>query len=571
MTAFDGTEMLLKAEGLTKRFGSLTALEDVSLDIAPGERHALVGENGAGKSTLVKTLFGLLTPDSGTITWQGKPLMLRSPAQARALGIGMVHQHFSIFDALSVAENIALALPEIPLADIDEQVRDLSETYGLRIDPSRGAHSLSAGAKQRVEIIRCLMQDPRLLILDEPTSVLTPQEAETLFHALRLLTDRGCAILYITHRLGEVATLCEEATVLRRGRVVGNCDPRETPTARIAEMMVGSKIAPLQRPQKPEGDGPLRLRLHSLSVPKEKTGGRALRDLYLKVHGYEIVGIAGVAGEGQNELMAAITGEITLPLLKGTVEINGKRIAHRGVTERRRMGAAFVPEDRTGHAAVPAMDLADNLLLTRHAESAFSRRGLLDRIKAREWVGRVRDAFDVRIPGERPPAASLSGGNLQKFIMGREILRAPKVLVVNQPTWGVDAAAAQRIRQGLIDLAAEGAGVLVISQDLDELFALCDRIAVMHRGRLTPARPVEWLDAEAVGLMMSGETPDLSKIAAARSAERAMAEAERVRVLAEAQAATEQAAEDEAAYPPEQPPDELADEPETGAEAGRAP
>ncbi|MEM6422209.1 MAG: ABC transporter ATP-binding protein, partial [Pseudomonadota bacterium] len=466
MSGFDDTAMLLSARGITKRFGDFTALDDVSLEIAPGERHALVGENGAGKSTLVKIIYGLLAPDHGSLSWQGRPLRLRNPAEARERGIGMVHQHFSIFDALTVAENIALALPTLPLDEIAERVAKMSERYGLRIDPERPAHGLSAGAKQRVEIIRCLLQEPRLLILDEPTSVLTPQEAETLFEALRLLSSRGCALLYITHRLAEVEALCEEATVLRRGRVAGNCDPRETPAARIAEMMVGERIQTVTRAPASPGKGTLRLHVHSLSLPAEHTGGRALRDIHLKVHGYEIVGIAGIAGEGQNELMAALTGERTLPMLKGAIEINGKRLAHRGPVSRRAQGAAFVPEDRTGHAAVPQMDLADNLLLTRHAEQGFSLRGFLSRGRARRWVDKVRETFDVRASTDAPLAGSLSGGNLQKFIMGREILRAPKLLVVNQPTWGVDAAAAARIRQALLDLAAEGAGVLVISQDL---------------------------------------------------------------------------------------------------------
>ncbi|MEL6266230.1 MAG: ATP-binding cassette domain-containing protein, partial [Pseudomonadota bacterium] len=370
-------------------------------------------------------------------------------------------------------------------------------------------HRLSAGERQRVEIVRCLLQNPRLLILDEPTSVLTPQEAEVLFTALEALSEQGCALLYITHRLGEVARLCQRATVLRRGRLVGQCDPAGTPAGRIAEMMVGDSIAPLKRPAKPEGDGNNRLRLRALSMKPEQTGGQRLDNLYLSVHGYEIVGIAGVAGEGQNELVAALTGETLLPLLKGAIEINGKRVAHRDPVTRRRAGGAVVPEDRLGHATVPAMGLDENVMLTHHGEPRMARRGFLDMAAATAWVERIRETFDVRAASDTPLAASLSGGNLQKFIMGREILRQPKLLVVNQPTWGVDAAAAARIRQALIDLAARGAGVLVVSQDLDELFAISDRIAVMHRGKLTPARPVSRLTPELVGLMMAGESPHI--------------------------------------------------------------
>ncbi|MEO1467549.1 MAG: ATP-binding cassette domain-containing protein, partial [Pseudomonadota bacterium] len=249
------SEVLLDARGLTKRFGDFTALDDVSLRLAPGERHALVGENGAGKSTLVKILYGLLAPDAGEVVWQGAPVRLASPAEARAEGIGMVFQHFSLFEALSVTENVAIALPKMRLGGLAEKIEDVSRALGLPLDPEKPVHRLSAGERQRVEIVRCLLQNPRLLILDEPTSVLTPQEAEVLFTALEALSEQGCALLYITHRLGEVARLCQRATVLRRGRLVGQCDPAGTPAGRIAEMMVGDSIAPLKRPAKPEGDG----------------------------------------------------------------------------------------------------------------------------------------------------------------------------------------------------------------------------------------------------------------------------------------------------------------------------
>ncbi|MEM9781870.1 MAG: ABC transporter ATP-binding protein, partial [Pseudomonadota bacterium] len=495
---------LLEVEGLTKRFGDFTALDSVSLELAAGERHALVGENGAGKSTLVKMLYGLLAPDGGSIRWQGRALRLANPAQARAAGIGMVFQHFSLFEALTVTENIAIALPQLSLGGLAERIDQVSRTVGLALDPDRRVHSLSAGQRQRVEVVRCLLQDPKLLILDEPTSVLTPQEADTLFEAVRRLSDGGCAVLYITHRLAEVTALCDRATVLRRGRMIGHCDPRTTPAGDIAEMMVGTKIAPIARAAPEPGEPKSRLRLRALSLSARETGGRRLKDIYLEVKSHEIVGIAGVAGEGQNELVRALTGEIRLPLLKGAIEINGKRAAHRDPASRRRLGAGFVPEDRSHHATVPAMGLDENVMLSHHGEPRMVRAGFLNMAGARAWVERIRDTFDVRASSETPAAASLSGGNLQKFIMGREILRQPRLLVVDQPTWGVDAAAAARIRQAIVDLADDGAGVLLISQDLDELFALSDRIAVMYRGRLTPARPTERLNARLVGLMMAG-------------------------------------------------------------------
>ncbi|MGF1552567.1 MAG: ABC transporter ATP-binding protein [Paracoccaceae bacterium] len=500
---------LVEVRGLTKRFGDTAALDGVDLAIAPAERHALVGENGAGKSTLVKALYGLIAPDEGAILWNGVPVRLASPAEARARGIGMVFQHFSTFDALSVAENVALAAPGLSLSGLAERIETISKAIGLPLDPDRPVHALSAGEKQRVEIVRALLQEPKLLILDEPTSVLTPAEAEVLFDALVALSGQGTAVLYISHRLGEIAALCERATVLRRGRVVETCDPRETPPARLAESMVGERVGAVERREPP----PIaearyaKLRVNGLGLSERETGGRALADIHLRVEGGEIVGIAGLAGEGQAELMAALIGETRLPLLKGAIEIEGRRMAHRGPSARRRQGAAFVPEDRGGHGAVPSMGLADNVMLTHHSLGRMAPRGWLRRGLARGWVERIRSAFDVRHGAGEPAAAALSGGNLQKFLVGREILRGPTLLVIDQPTWGVDAQAAQRIRQALVDLAAEGAGVLVISQDHDELFAIADRIAVMYRGRLSPARPVDQLDARGVGLMMAGEHP----------------------------------------------------------------
>ncbi|MEM7497255.1 MAG: ABC transporter ATP-binding protein [Pseudomonadota bacterium] len=508
---------LIEARGLTKRFGDFTALEDVTLAIRPGERHALVGENGAGKSTLVKLLYGLLAPDAGTLHWEGAPVRIASPAAARRLGIGMVFQHFSVFEALTVAENVALALPGERLGGLPARIEAVADTYGLPIDPYRSVHTLSAGAKQRVEIIRALLQKPRLLIMDEPTSVLTPQEAETLFKALRRLSASGVAVLYISHKLQEVADLCEAGTVLRRGRVVGRPDPRIAEPGEIAAMMVGERVRSVEKPEPPEAQGAVRLLVSSLNTPAlggdrgtagggEGRGGRPLKNVNLVVRDFEVVGIAGVAGEGQDELMAALTGE-TLCDYKGTIELNGRRLAHKGPVARRKAGCGFVVEDRLGHGAVPGMTLWENVVLTQHAEREYTRNGIVNRAAAEHRVARIRETFDVRASSAEPLAGALSGGNLQKFVVGREIQRRPRLLILNQPTWGVDAAAARTIRQAILDLAASGGAVLVISQDLDELFELCGKIGVIHRGRLTPLRPVERLDAETLGLLMAGKKP----------------------------------------------------------------
>jgi simple sugar transport system ATP-binding protein len=505
VTAAPPPPPLLEVRAATKAFGATVANRDVSLAVRAGERHALLGENGAGKSTLVKMIYGVLQPDSGAILWEGRPVRIQGPAAARALGIGMVFQHFMVFDALTVAENVALALPPEPLRRLSARIAEVSAAYGLAIDPARAMHTLSVGEKQRVEILRCLLQSPRLLIMDEPTSVLTPQEAEALFAVLRRLSAEGCAILYISHRLEEVRGLCEAATILRRGEVVASLDPRAVSAREMAERMVGEGVAWVERRAAPRV-GPVRLTLDRLTTEPSAEFGMALRDVSLTVHGGEIVGVAGVAGEGQAELMAALTGEAPAPRADA-VRIDGAYVGREGPTARRLRGAAFAVEERNGHAAVGEMGLAENVALTHHAAERVARRGWIDRRAAGAWAERVRAAFDVRSGGPKAQAGSLSGGNLQKFVIGREILREPGVLVVNQPTWGVDAAASAAIRRGLMELAGRGAAVVVISQDLDELFEVADRIAVIHKGRLSPAHPVAGLTPERVGLLMGGLAP----------------------------------------------------------------
>ena len=500
------TPPLLEARAVTKTFGDFAAVRDVSLAVMPGQRHALLGENGAGKSTLVKMIYGALAPTSGDFLWNGRPMRVAAPAQARALGVGMVHQHFSVFEALSVAENVALALPRAPLRRLSADIAATSEAYGLAIDPARPMHALSVGEKQRVEIIRCLLQKPKLLIMDEPTSVLTPQEAEALFAVLRRLSDEGCAVLYISHRLEEVRSLCDAATILRRGEVVDRCDPRAVSAGALAETMVGASVGAVAR--SPAGAlGAPRLALRGLDLPSLDPLGVALRGIDLTVHAGEVVGVAGVAGEGQAELFAALSGEALAPDA-AMVAIDGAAAGRDGPTARRARGAAFAPEERNGHGAVGEMDLADNVILTHHGAEGLARGGWIAPAAAARWSQTVRDAFDVRASAERPLARSLSGGNLQKFVIGREILRKPGVLVVNQPTWGVDAGAAVAIRRALIARAREGGAVLAISQDLDEIFQISDRIAVIHRGRLSPAFPAEQMSPERIGLLMGGAHPE---------------------------------------------------------------
>jgi len=484
------TAPLLVLDGVSKAFGPVRAVDTVSLALHPGEKHALLGENGAGKSTLVKMIYGVLQPDAGTIRLDERPVRIGSPLAARGHGIGMVFQHFSTFEALTVAENLAVVLPDRSLRSIRRDVRRIGDEYGLAIEPNRRLGTLSAGERQRVEIIRCLLQDPRLLIMDEPTSVLTPQEAAALFVVLDRLAAQGCAILYISHRLDDVRALCTGATVMRRGRVVATCDPRRETAASLAEMMIGSTV---ERPRKPATMvGKARLEVEDLRVISDTA--LELDGITFSARAGEILGIAGVAGEGQSELFAALSGEHP-PGWDECIRVDGRPVGTADPTRRRRAGMAFAPERRVGHSAIGDMRLSENFRLTHHA-TGVSRKG----------AALVRDTYDVRAEGKDPFAAALSGGNLQKFVIGREIAREPGVLIVEQPTWGVDAGAAATIHEALMALAMRGAAIVVISQDLDEIFALCDRVAVLHRGTLSPPRVTREVTAEDLGLLMGGAT-----------------------------------------------------------------
>lgn len=504
-----GQTLLLEARAITKIFGDLKANDSVDFSIAKGEIHALLGENGAGKSTLVKMLFGSLQPNSGQIFWNGQPVVIHSPSDARRLGIGMVFQHFSLFEALSVAENIALSFEtSSSRREIAQQARDLSQEYGLPLDPDAIVGDLSVGERQRIEIIRCLMQNPDLIILDEPTSVLTPQEADTLFETLYRLRDEGRSILYISHRLEEVQRLCSAATIMRRGVVVDACDPREETAGSLASKMVGADIGEVVHRNNPSG-GDVVLRIRDLSTKPTNPFAVALKNVSLDVAAGEVVGIAGIAGNGQGELFGAISGEDPIASDVESIAIDGVAVGGKNISGRRNLNVAFVPEERNGHAAVGGMRLSENVLLARHASDRKSflqyGLGIVNRGALADVAARVNERMDVRKSGEDPVAASLSGGNLQKFVMGRELDRAPRLLIVNQPTWGVDAGAAAAIRQAMIDLAASGSAVLMISQDLDEIFEVADTVAVMADGRLSEIHPIAEMSRERIGLMMSGQ------------------------------------------------------------------
>ena len=495
----------LALHGISKGYPAVVANDAIDLAVMPGEIHAVLGENGAGKSTLMKIIYGVTRLDAGRIEWEGRPVEIHSPAQARKLGIGMVFQHFALFDTLTVAENIALALDErIAPAQLAPRIRAMAEEYGLPLDPARLVHGMSVGERQRVEIVRCLLQSPRLLIMDEPTSVLTPDAVQALFAALRRLAREGCSILYISHKLDEIRVLCERATVLRGGRVAGRAQPREESAHSLAALMIGSALPECHL--EPQTPGEPKLQVSHLTVASPDPFGTHLKDISLTVHAGEIVGIAGVSGNGQQELLRTLSGEAhhSQP---GAVLIDGIDVTNMDAAARRALGLRFVPEERLGRGAVPELALTDNALLTGHA-AGMVKGGLIDRAAVAAFARAVIDRFQVKCGGVRSAASSLSGGNLQKFIVGREMALAPKVMLLAQPTWGVDVGAAMLIRQAIIDLRDAGVAVLVLSEELEELFMICDRIAVLAGGRLSPAVPTAATSLHQVGVWMSGAFHD---------------------------------------------------------------
>jgi ABC-type uncharacterized transport system ATPase subunit len=503
------TNPLLSLRGISKSYGRIHANQGIDLDVAPQSIHAILGENGAGKSTLMKLIYGVEQPDGGTLVWDGDPLSLASPAEARRKGISMVFQHFSLFETLTVVENIRLVVKG-GKADLAERIRTLGRDFGLEVDPLVHVHALSVGERQRVEIIRCLMTSPKLLILDEPTSVLPPQAVDRLFDTLRRLRDGGVSILFISHKLEEIRAICDHATILRGGRVTGNVDPRDHDAHDLARMMIGRDM-PEPMPALPRAGGEKRLEIIGLDHRPDDPFAVPLSNISLAVRAGEILGIAGISGNGQNELASLISGETVLPReQRDRIYMMGKDVGMLDAAIRRQLGFAFVPEDRLGRGAVPEMSLVLNSLLTAHPLNLL-RHGLIDRVSARAFTNECIRQNDVRTPGPDAEAGALSGGNLQKFIVGREMMLSPKLLFVAQPTWGVDIGAATAIRSRLITLRNEGMAILVISEELEELFELCDTIQVLNRGRLSPPLATRETRPEEIGRYMIGAHSSLEK------------------------------------------------------------
>lgn len=494
----------LQLKGITKQYPGVLANDGVNFQVMPGEIHALLGENGAGKSTLMKILYGATQADAGEIWFNGEQVHIANPQAARALGLAMVFQHFSLFDTVSVAENVWLGLGGgLSLKEVSQRIESKAKDYGLEIDPRRPVHTLSVGEMQRVEIIRALLSEPQLLILDEPTSVLTPQAVDKLFVVLRVLAAQGCSIVYISHKLHEIRSLCSACTVLRGGKVSGVCDPRQESNGSLSRMMIGAEPPALKRDDRSAGE--VRLALKNFSLPRADQFGVNLENISLTLRAGEVLGIAGVSGNGQRELLQALSGEDTRGA-PGSVLLGGKDVVHMGPAARRSLGLHCVPEERLGRGAVPSMSLAQNLMLTRREALRWPSLsgGWIQIDKLNQQAQSVIARFSVKASGPDATAQSLSGGNLQKFVVGREVDAGPRVFIVSQPTWGVDVGAAARIRAEFLALRDRGCAVLVISEELEELFEVCDRLQVMARGFLSPAVAISDASVQVIGEWMSG-------------------------------------------------------------------
>ncbi len=494
----------VELRGITKRFPGVLANDNVDLDVCAGEIHALLGENGAGKSTLMRILYGLYQADAGEMLLNGQPVKIKSPTDALRQGIGMIHQHFQLVPVFTVTENIALGLPSArgALLDLDrvgERVRELAEEYGLAVDPGALVWQLAVGQQQRVEILKALYRDAALLILDEPTAVLTPQEVDDLFVTLRRLAETGHALIFISHKLHEVMKISDRVTVLRDGRVVGTAQTEDTSPKELARMMVGREVV-TQWDKAPTQSDEAVLNIRGLSARNDK-GLIAVKKLSLDVHAGEIVGIAGVSGNGQRELAETLVGLRRIE--SGNVSVCGRDLTQCSPADVIAAGVSFIPEERMTMGVIRDFTVQENAILETHAQPPLSRGVMLDFGKIQAHTRQLVREYDVRTPSLSTPVKCLSGGNIQKLILARELSRQPKLLVAAQPTRGVDIGATEYIHRRLIEQRAQGTAILLISEDLDEVLALADRVAVMYEGEIVgivpPSTPVDDL-----GLMMAG-------------------------------------------------------------------
>ena len=498
------SDTILNIENITKSFPRVIANKKVTFDIKKNAVHAILGENGAGKSTLVKILYGLLEPDEGNIKLNNKDFKVNSPAEARKQGIGMVFQHFSLFDSLSVKENLILGIDEkMSYSDLENKLENISSRYNLPLDLDAPITALSAGEKQRVEIVRILLQDPQILIMDEPTSVLTPQEVESLFVTLNALVKEGRTILYITHKLEEVISICDTVTIMRSGEIIDTSSTANQTAKTLATKMLGQKLDDLKTNYGHIKDE-VNFEVKNISCDFNDPFLTDLKNISFQVRVGEIYGIAGVAGNGQSELMDILTGE-NINIKSGSITFDNKKIEKYGPQKRRDLSISFVPENRLGHSAVPELTLSENILLSQFPNNGFSKKGILNNNLINEHAKKVIKNFNVVTPGSDAKASSLSGGNLQKFVIGREISSQPKLLIISHPTWGIDAGAEYSIRESLIELSKNGTSIIVLSQDLDELIEITHRISVIFEGKLSEPLNTKEVDISKLGLLMGGK------------------------------------------------------------------
>jgi len=498
----------MEMRGIKKQFPGVLAVNHVDFDVRAGEVHALLGENGAGKSTLMKILYGLYQPNEGEIFINGQLASIKSPNDAIRQGIGMVHQHFMLVPSLTVAENVALGLRSSrePLLDLDNvaaRIEELAKNYGLQVDPWAPVWQLAVGEQQRVEIIKALYRGAALLILDEPTAVLTPQEVGDLFGTLRQMVRDGHALIFISHKLHEVLDISDRVTVLRDGRKVGEIPTCEATKETLARMMVGRDVV-FQYQRRAVEVGPPLLKVTDLGARSDR-GTDALRGINLDIRAGEIVGLAGVSGNGQRELAQVLFG--LRPATRGEVQIDGQNVTGKEPSELNRLGMSYIPEERMIDGVITDFTVAENLMLQSHSDRPYSAGIFLRPRKIAQRCGEMINSFNIRTPSQETMIKSLSGGNIQKLVLARELARNPRVLIAAQPTRGVDIGATEYIHQRLLDQRAKGTATLLISEDLDEILALSDRIAVIYEGEIVGVVERSEADVEQIGLMMAGVRP----------------------------------------------------------------
>lgn len=495
-------EYSVEMKGIVKTFPGVVANDNVNLKLQRGEIHALLGENGAGKTTLMNVLYGVYRPDQGEIYVNGKPVVFDSPQDAIAMKIGMIHQHFMLVQAMNVVENVILGIRTqrvvVDKISAEKRIRELADSYGLKVDPHSYIWQLSVGEQQRVEILKAIYREADILILDEPTAVLIPSEARDLFRILNRMKDEGKSIVYISHKLEEVMEISDKISVLRMGKAVANVLKKDTSKVELARMMVGREVI-FRLSKKPTKIGKPVLAVSEISALNDmKT--LALKKVSLKINEGEILGIAGVSGNGQRELADVLTGRRRV--IGGKVTIHGKDVTNASPREITDLNVGFIPEDRVGVGLIMSMSIRNNAIMKKYRD--FSKGPLLDYSAASEYAHRIIKEFDVKTPNIDYPTKTLSGGNLQKLILARELARNPQLLIANQPTRGLDVGATEEIRSRLLDERASGHGVLLISEDLDEILSLSDRIAIIYEGEIMGTFPAEEANLDDIGLMMAG-------------------------------------------------------------------